>query len=52
MNIHDHKDENTTEKCWLCKGIGYLPSHCDAPDRTYPVRDGTGKANEEDTDNE
>ena len=21
MNIHDHKDENTTEKCWLCKGV-------------------------------
>ena len=45
MNTHDHKDEKTTEKCWLCKGIGYLPSHCDAPDRVCPACDGTGKAN-------
>ena len=45
MNTYDHKDENTTEKCWLCKGIGYLPSHCDAPDRVYPACEGTGKAN-------
>ena len=52
MNTHDHKDENTTEKCWLCKGYGVLPSHCDAPDRICPACDGTGKANEVDTENE
>lgn len=52
MNTHDHKDENTKEKCWLCKGIGYIPSHCDAPDRICPACDGTGKANEVDTENE
>ena len=27
MNTHDHKDENTAEKCWLCKGYGVLPPH-------------------------
>lgn len=44
--------ENTAEKCWLCKGVGYLPSHCDTPDRVCPACDGTGKANEGEHDDE
>lgn len=40
----DLKSEDTAKDCWLCKGYGYLRSHCDEPDRICPACQGTGKA--------